>query len=278
MSTKAILTDTTLCTGCEECVKACKEVNDLGPDVPRRWKRTIDDLSSSRYTTMVRREGDRFVRRFCRHCVDPACVSACLVGALQKTEEGPVIYDSDRCMGCRYCMNACPYGIPRYDWEKSIPFVQKCTMCYHRIQEGKQPACVDACAYDAAMFGPRDELLAEAHRRIAAEPDRYVDRVFGETEVGGTSVLYISDINLDFLGQRPDLGDIPLPELTWAALSKVPPMVIGMTGLMAGAYWITARRMKLAAEAAQAAQPAQPAQPRTTESDVPSAEEGETRE
>ncbi len=253
MSPKAILTDTTLCTGCEQCVQACKEVNELGPDVPRRWKRIIDDLSSTRYTTMVRREEDRFVRRLCRHCLEPACVSACLVGALQKTEEGPVIYDSDRCMGCRYCMTSCPYGIPRYDWEKAVPLVQKCTMCYPRIKEGKLPGCVEACPREATIFGDRDELLELAHARLKAHPDRYVDTVVGETEIGGTSVLYISDIPLDFLGFQPELGDEPLPEKTWAALSKVPPLVVGMAGLMTGFWWITGRRDQLAAEAANEA-------------------------
>ncbi|MBI4881342.1 MAG: 4Fe-4S dicluster domain-containing protein [Planctomycetes bacterium] len=253
----AILIDTTRCTGCDDCVKACKEENRLGEDVARRWKRRIDDLSSTRYTTVLQRQGNHFVRQFCRHCLEPACVSACLVGALTKTPEGPVVYDSNRCMGCRYCMTACPYGIPRYDWEKSVPFVRKCTMCQPRIQEGKKPACVEACRYDAAVFGPRADLLAEAHRRIEAEPQKYVGRVFGESEVGGTSVLYVSDIPLDFLAYRADLGDKPLPELTWAALSKVPPLVVGMTGLMAGVWWITSRRMKLAAQAEAAAAPAQ---------------------
>jgi formate dehydrogenase iron-sulfur subunit len=202
---------------------------------------------------MIRRDGDRFIRRFCRHCLEPACVSACLVGALTKTPEGPVIYDADRCMGCRYCMTSCPYGIPRYEWEKAVPVVQKCTMCYPRLQEGELPGCVEACPQEATIFGDREELLKVAHARLEANPEKYVDHVFGETEVGGTSVLYISDIPLDFLGFEPNLGEVALPDRTWAALSKVPPMVVGMTGLMAGMYWITKRRNKLAEEAAGAA-------------------------
>jgi len=246
MNVKGILTDTTLCTGCERCVEACKEENDLGKDLPRRWKSQIDDLSSTRYTTIVRKDGDHFVRRFCRHCQEPACVSACIVGALQKTAEGPVIYDSDKCIGCRYCMMACPYGIPRYDWEKTTPFVKKCTMCYPRLQEGREPACVEACPEKATIFGTREELLSIAHQRIAENPGRYLQTVVGETEIGGTSILYISDIRLDFLAFKPDLGDDPLPQLTWAALSKVPPIVVGMGGLMAGIYWIVNRRMTIA--------------------------------
>ena len=244
-----ILNDTTLCTGCERCVEACKQENGLGVDLPRRWKQSIDDLSSTRFTTIVRIEGARSIRRLCRHCEQPACVSACIVGALQKTAEGPVIYDSNKCMGCRYCIMSCPYGIPRYDWESSIPYIRKCTLCYPRIQKGRKPACVEACPEDATIFGPREELLQEARRRILKNPDRYIQAVVGETEAGGTSVIYISDIPLGFLSFNPKLGERPLPALTWAALSKVPPLIVGMGGLMTGIYWIVERRMKRAAEA-----------------------------
>jgi len=260
----AILTDTTLCIGCEECVKACKNENDLTKDVPRRWKRHIDDLSSTRYTTIVRcpeDQKDHFVRQQCRHCLDPACVSACLVGALQQPEDskgqpiGPVIYDKDRCMGCRYCMMACPFGIPRYDWEKLVPEVRKCDMCYARLFddngqliEGMQPACVEACSKKATIFGPREELLAKARRRIENDPDK---KLYGEFEVGGTSVLYLSDISLDFLSFDQELQEEKLPDLTLAALSKVPPLAAGVAGVMAGAWWIIGRRMKLAEETRQ---------------------------
>jgi formate dehydrogenase iron-sulfur subunit len=248
----AILVDTTRCTGCDRCVVTCKKENDLGPDRPQRWKSRIDALSSTRYTTILQEQGDHFVRRFCRHCMEPACASACLVGALQKLPHGPVVYDSDRCMGCRYCMNACPYGIPRYEWEESVPHVRKCTFCYLRLEEARLPACVEACPEKAAVFGKREALLVEARSRLRAQPDRYVDHIYGEHEVGGTSILYISDIPLDFLAYQPNLGNEPLPELTWAAMQKVPPVVVGMSGLMLGVYWITKRRMQLAAEAAQA--------------------------
>lgn len=249
-NTFAILTDTTKCTGCELCVAACKEQNGLGKDESRRWKRRIDDLSSTRFTTIIRRPGGHFVRQQCRHCIDPACVSACLVGALQKTPEGPVIYDSDKCMGCRYCMMACPYGIPRYDWDQPVPYVRKCTLCYDRIKEGRQPACTEACPEGATIFGTRAEMLEIARRRIEDAPDKYISKVFGEHEIGGTSVLYISDIPLGFLAWKPDLGDVPPPKLTWASLTKVPPVMLGMAALMSGMYFIIGRRMKLQAEAA----------------------------
>jgi formate dehydrogenase iron-sulfur subunit len=250
-----ILVDTTLCTGCERCVDACKQENKLGKDMPRRWKRRIDDLSSTRFTTIIKKEGSHFIRHLCRHCEQPACVSACIVGALQKTAEGPVIYDSNKCMGCRYCIMSCPFGIPRYDWESPTPYVHKCTMCYPRILDGKMPACVEACPEKATLFGPREELLTEARHRIAGNPERYIHAVVGETEAGGSSVLYISDIPLGFLSYNPKPDDQPLPALTWAALSKVPPLIIGMGGLMTGIYWIVERRRKLAAETIHTTKP-----------------------
>jgi formate dehydrogenase iron-sulfur subunit len=249
----AILTDTTLCTGCEKCVAACKSENDLNKQ-DRHWRgqQKVDGLSSTRFCAILRESNDRFVRHQCRHCKDPACVSACLVGAMQKSPEGPVIYDENLCMGCRYCMVACPYGIPRYDWDRAVPLVRKCTMCYERLQKDKDavPACVDACPEKATIFGSRKEMLEEAHRRLEANPDRYHQHVYGEHEVGGTSVLYISDAPLDFL---PNLDDDrrnqPLPALTGAALSKVPGIILGMGGLMLGVHWTVGRRMKVALQA-----------------------------
>jgi formate dehydrogenase iron-sulfur subunit len=210
----------------------------------------VDGLSSTRFSTVLRRSGEHFVKQQCRHCLDPACVSACLVGAMQKTPEGPVIYDSELCMGCRYCLVACPYGVPRYEWDEAVPYVRKCTLCYPRLKEGKEPACVEACPNEALLFGSRPDLLREAHRRIAANPGRYLDHVFGEKEVGGTSVLYVSDVDLGFLGWGGHLGDEALPPLSWASLEKVPPVVVGMATLMGGIHWVIRRRMQLAARAA----------------------------
>ena len=242
------MTDVTKCTGCEACVAACKEENQLGPDRRARQTARIDDLSATRYTTIVHRTGDRYVRVHCRHCLEPACVSACLVGAMKQLPEGPVIYDKKRCMGCRYCMVACPYSIPRYDWDKAVPYIRKCIMCYDRLKAGRLPACVEACPEKATIFGRRDELLAEARKRLA-DP-KYVQTIYGEKEVGGTLVLYVSDVPLDFLGAKPNVSDTSLPDLTWASLKKVPPVIVGMGGLMTGIYWIIGRRMRMQALAA----------------------------
>lgn len=262
--TFAILTDTTLCTGCEACVHACKQTYKLDRDRAWRWKQRIDDLSSTRFTTIIRRPDSHFVRQQCRHCREPACVSACIVGALRKTELGPVVYDENRCMGCRYCMMACPYGIPRYSWENEVPLVHKCTMCYDRLKQGLQPACTDACPYGATIFGTRAKMIETANERFAANPGKYYTppgstepKLYGYDEVGGLSVLYISDISLEFLSWRPELGKEPLPTLTWAALRKVPPVVLAMAGAMSGLYWFIGRRNHVQAlEAAERAQAA----------------------
>jgi formate dehydrogenase iron-sulfur subunit len=241
----AILTDVTKCIGCRECVAACKEVNDLALDVPRTWQKN-DGLSAVNWTSILDRENNRFVRKQCRHCLDPACVMACPVGALHKTEQGAVVYDSDKCLGCRYCMMACPYGIPRYDWDQPVPYVRKCTLCYERAQGGEEPGCTAICPVDATIFGERDDLIAEAHRRIAESPGKYIDRVWGEKEFGGTSVLYISDIDLSFLVYGSETGITPLPETTSLAMKSVPYAFVGMGGVMYGINWIIRRRMKLA--------------------------------
>ena len=163
MSVKAILTDVTKCIGCLECVAACKATYSLKMDLPKTWQKN-DGLSASNWTSVLQKPGDHYVRKQCRHCLEPACVSACPVGALSKTPEGPVIYDNDKCLGCRYCMMSCPYGIPRYDWDKPVPYIRKCIMCYQKIQDGelKEPACTNACPTSATIFGDRDELIKEA--------------------------------------------------------------------------------------------------------------------
>jgi len=273
---KAVLVDTTLCTGCEECITACKKENNLGDDHPWRGQGRIDGLSKTRWSTIPRRPGNHFVRNQCRHCLEPACVSACIVGALTKRPEGPVDYNLDRCMGCRYCMLACPYGIPRYDWDLSTPLIQKCRMCAPRVTEGRPPACVEACPEKAIVFGTRPDLLAEAHRRIESDPKKYQPRVWGESEFGGTSFLYVSDIPLDFLAWDPATGDRPYPDLSWAALKKVPGIIVGVGALMAGTYWMVGRRMKLAAMRNEAAAAEAPADADTEDPDS-STENPETR-
>ncbi len=244
---KAIFTDITKCIGCSECVIACKAEYGLPQDAPRRWQRG-DGLSADNWTSILRQPGEHFVRKQCRHCIEPACVSVCPVGALEKTPEGPVIYHKDICMGCRYCMMGCPYGIPRYDWDQAIPYVRKCIMCAPRLAQGKQPACTEACPTGATIFGERDELIAEARRRIRENPGKYINKIWGEHEVGGVCVLYISDIDLNFLTEGKDLGTEALPHTTETAMLAVPFTFVGMGALMTGLHWIVKRRQKLQSE------------------------------
>ena len=241
-----MLTDVTRCIGCLQCVGACQEANKTGNQ--RRWRWSMGDgLGAERWTTLIMRPGDRSVRKHCRHCLQPACVSACPVGALEQTSQGAVIYHTERCMGCRYCMMSCPYGIPRYTWSRSVPYPRKCIFCHGRISKGQQPACTEACPTGATVFGERPALLATARARIKAAPTRYLPRVWGENEVGGTSMLYISDVDLGFLGWSEDLGNDPLPEITDSALRAVPPLFVGVGVLAGGTYWIIERRRRLAA-------------------------------
>lgn len=236
-----ILVDTTACTGCSRCVDACVDANHLGADTPA-VQQAGDSLSAQRWSSIVYSSGHP-VRKFCRHCIEPACVSVCPVGAMIKTEAGPVIYDASRCMGCRYCMMACPFGIPRYEWDSAAPRIQKCTLCSTRLAEGGLPACVEACPEQALIFGNRDELLVLAHRKIQDSDGKYLPVVYGEKEAGGTSILYISDTPLDFLSLSKTPGDRPLPDLSWDWLSKVPAVAGTTTGLMTGLFWIIGRRM-----------------------------------
>jgi formate dehydrogenase iron-sulfur subunit len=247
---KAILVDVTRCTGCERCVDACIEVNGTDPlkaQVDRVAAK--DGLSENRLLSLVGVAPGRFARMSCMQCVEPSCVAACLVGGITKTPQGPVVYDPDKCIGCRYCMLACPFHVPRYEWDQPIPYMKKCTMCAGRQAEGLEPACVDACPNDALQFGERDELLRAARERIAANPGAYVPRIWGEHEFGGTCVLYLSDVDLAGIGW-PEPRTAAIPSLTEPLISKTPLIGLGVASGLLGINWIIRRRMKLASEAA----------------------------
>lgn len=234
---KAILFDATRCIGCGACVDACMQAHGQTGDYEQ-----VKDLSANNYTAVVER-GDYYTRKMCMHCLQPTCVSVCPVEALRKTPEGPVTYEASRCLGCRYCMQACPFNVPRYEWDKVVPRVGKCDMCAGR--DGG-PACAEACPEAATVFGTREELLAEAHRRLAESPDAYLQQVYGEHEVGGTSVLMLSPVSFKDLGLREDLPNEALPNRTWAALSHVPDVISIGSALLLAIWWITNRREEVA--------------------------------
>jgi formate dehydrogenase iron-sulfur subunit len=238
---KALLYDATLCIGCKQCEEACAEHNRL----PYDEKTSAETVQSDRKYTVVLAKEEKFMRRLCMNCLDPACASVCPVGALRKTALGPVIYEEDRCMGCRYCMVACPFSVPKYEWGKLLPRVQKCTMCADRVQAGLATSCAEACPTGATKFGERDELIAEAQQRIHDNPGNYVNHIYGLSEVGGTSVLLLSSVPFEEFGYRS--VEYPLPMLTYRVLSRIPDFVPLGGILLGGLWWITHRREEVAA-------------------------------
>jgi formate dehydrogenase iron-sulfur subunit len=239
---KALLIDISLCVGCNACQSGCKEANHL----PAGEEAT---LSLTAFTAL-RKHGDAYVRQLCQHCDVPTCVSVCPVGALTKSEAGPVAYDGNKCIGCRYCLQACPYHVPKYEWSSTKPSIRKCNFCAERQARGLATACAEACPTGATVFGDRDQLLLAAAGRIASEPTKYVPRIYGQDDVGGTSMLYISPVPFEQLGFDARLGKTPMPLLTMSALSKAPHVLTVGGVLLTGIWWITNRRAEVqAAEA-----------------------------
>jgi formate dehydrogenase iron-sulfur subunit len=249
----AILVDVTRCAGCERCTVACVEANHNDPVIAEVDRATTaDGLSAQRWCTVVEADAGRFARKSCMHCLEPSCVAACLVGGLSKTEQGPVVYDPDKCIGCRYCMLACPFHVPRYEWSNVAPFMRKCDMCAERLAHGGRPACVEACPHDALSFGTREAMLAEARARTADKAAGYLPRVWGETELGGTSVLYVSDVDLGALGW-PGAEASSIPAITDPVIHKTPllggSVLLGVWGLST----VIERRQRLMAGGAERA-------------------------
>src|SRR5581483_69194 len=236
-NSKALLVDITKCIGCHACEQTCKELHGFSPE--------SEPVLSATAFTVIETRGDRFVRRMCMHCQDPASASACPVGALKKSGLGPVTYEAGKCIGCRYCMIACPFTVPRYEWTKLAPLVKKCDMCSERVKAGGVPGCVEACPTGASTFGDRDEMLEEAQRRILGDA-KYVRRIYGANEVGGTSVFFVSDVPFEKLG-FVTAPTQPMPVLSANALGDVPNVVLIGGTMLSGIYWITQRRREVAA-------------------------------
>lgn len=189
----------------------------------------------------------RFVKQQCLHCHEPACASACFSKAIKKTKEGPVVYDVNLCVGCRYCMLACPFNIPKYEWDKSFPRVRKCQMCPGRIQKGETPACVGVCPAGALTFGEDKDLIKLAGEKIKSNAS-YIKHIYGENEAGGTSWLYISDVPFKDLGFRTDITTRPLPEYTDSILRLTPAVGLGWGAILTGLYVYNRRRNDIARE------------------------------
>ncbi|MEJ2722077.1 MAG: 4Fe-4S dicluster domain-containing protein [bacterium] len=260
----AVLHDTTLCIGCRRCEAACNKVNDLPP--PEKPFTDLEVLDEKRRTddthfTVVNKYdagpaggSPVFRKQQCNHCKEPACASACFVSAFTKTPEGAVVYNPSVCVGCRYCLMACPFNVPAYEYNNAgSPKVVKCTMCYPRVIEGKLPGCVEACPNVALTFGTREDVITIARERIRKYPGRYIDHIYGEYEMGGTNWMYITGAPFEKLGLRTDLGVTPAPALTAGALGIVPVIVGLWPALLGGIYLISQRKEKISAREKAAA-------------------------
>ncbi|HEY5898174.1 MAG TPA: 4Fe-4S dicluster domain-containing protein [Burkholderiales bacterium] len=255
-----VLVDTTRCIGCRSCEVACAEANgkanglvvpDVKADNALERRRDTTDKQWTIVNRFKTEKGDVFVKRQCMHCWQPACVSACLVNAMYKTREGPVTWNGDKCLGCRFCMVGCPFDIPKAEYLEWNPRIQKCNMCYARLQQGGKPACVEACPTDTLMFGPKRQLMEIARHRVYSHPDKYVHQIYGENEVGGTGWLYLSAVPFDQIGFRTDLGTTPYPEYTKQFLVSVPMILFGVPAFLLGLNQLADRKNE-ARESAQA--------------------------
>jgi len=225
----AVLYDSTRCVGCQTCEMSCAEEHGLPQPEDYPEVGLIRKTNENRRTVVNAYDtskGEVYVKKQCMHCNQPACASACLTQAMHKTPEGPVTWNGDKCMGCRYCMVSCPFDVPKFEFHSANPKINKCTMCFERQQEGKLPACVENCPAEALVFGTRRELIAEARRRIVENPDLYYDHIYGETEAGGTSFLYLSPVPFEELGFNTNIQDASYPALTKGFLYSVPAIFV----------------------------------------------------
>ena len=227
---KAFIFDATRCIDCRSCMVACSVENKIDMNKTRIWVAGIG--LKGLFPDLIRAS----MVYHCMHCLEPDCLSACPVGAYNKRTDGPVLYNPTKCIGCRYCMNACPFGVPHFDFDKGLlegAFIDKCTMCPQRIDIGLEPACVATCPTNALVFGERADLVKEAHGRIQAHSGRYIDHVYGEFENGGTSYLILSNVPFAELG-LPAVGTRPVKDVSEEVMGFTIPFALGWGTLLTG--------------------------------------------
>jgi formate dehydrogenase iron-sulfur subunit len=232
-----VLYDSTRCVGCQTCESSCADANSLPAPVgtPQAGVvRKTDEKHRTVVNAFSTSKGEAFLKKQCMHCNEPACTAACLTQAMYKTKEGAIIWRGDKCMGCRYCMVSCPFDIPKFEYHSANPKIEKCNMCYVRLQEGKIPACVENCPAEALIFGTRRKLIKEARKRIIENPEKYVDQIYGEHEAGGTGFLYLSAVPFEELGLNTSLQSKSYPELSKGFLYSVPTIFVLWPAILLG--------------------------------------------
>ncbi len=255
MAIKALLMDLPRCIGCRGCQVACKHENKRtaektqffgGPGYQNPADLSPETWSLVTYNEVVINGRYEWVfgKRQCMHCQVPGCASACPVKALEKLDNGPVTYHRDKCIGCRYCMLACPFVVPRFEYSKWNPYITKCTMCADRQAAGEIPACAKACPTGAITFGDRAVLIREAQDRISANPSKYVHYIYGLNEAGGTCVLHISSVPFERLGYVLRVPRSPMVALTEPAMKAIPMVMVGLASVLGVGYALRTRKQR----------------------------------
>ena len=251
MAGKAILYDATKCTACRACQVACKQWNELKAVVTtnRGTYENPPDLSWDTWIKMEFREvGNNgnfrwlFTRRACMHCTDAGCVTVCPTKALYYHESGFVAYDESKCSGCGYCVEACPFAVPRSGsgFITGIRTMHKCTFCQDRVTNDMEPACVKTCPTGALTYGDRATLLAEGKSRVDSLGGNA--NLYGENQLDGLHVLYVLDDTPAVYGLPVD-PQVPVSATAWQdILQPVGWAVAGLAALGLGLNYVVAKR------------------------------------
>jgi Fe-S-cluster-containing dehydrogenase component len=286
-----LLYDSTLCIGCKACVKACKDANGMPLDISKAQKgwneglwdsptelsaKTLNVIKAYNHGTSENKDhaenGFAFLKRQCYHCVDPSCVSVCPVTAMQKNPQtGIVTHNPDACIGCRYCVLSCPFGVPKYDYNDKYGEIKKCQLCQHKLAKNELPGCVDVCPTGATLFGRTEDLRNEAHRRQALKPgDRthfprgdlagkvggarpghdatvqvaYQPTVYGETELGGTQSMTLAAVPYEKLNLPTKVPADGFPTLSEGIQHTLYAGMIGPAAVFAGLAYMARRAAK----------------------------------